>query len=85
MSYWEWDRCKGAGEREQYLKSKLAECGPSAELIILHVIEVNPVRRYPTLFFCDSQCHVCGNELYLHTTLNFSLKDCDCRTSPKFL
>jgi len=30
MPYWEWDRCKGAGEREQYLKRKLADCGPSA-------------------------------------------------------
>jgi hypothetical protein len=30
VPYWEWDRCKGAGEREQYLKSKLDECGPSA-------------------------------------------------------
>jgi hypothetical protein len=28
VPYWEWSRCKGAGEREQYLKSKLAECGP---------------------------------------------------------
>ena len=26
---WEWSRCKGAGEREQYLKGKLAERGPS--------------------------------------------------------
>jgi hypothetical protein len=30
VPYWEWDRCKEAGEREQYLNSKLAECGPSA-------------------------------------------------------
>jgi hypothetical protein len=30
VPYWEWSRCKGAGEREQYLKRKLAECGPSA-------------------------------------------------------
>jgi hypothetical protein len=30
VPYWEWSGCKGAGEREQYLKSKLAECGPSA-------------------------------------------------------
>ena len=28
VPYWEWSGCKGAGEREQYLKSKLAECGP---------------------------------------------------------
>jgi hypothetical protein len=28
--YWEWNRCKGAGERQQYLKSKLAERGPAA-------------------------------------------------------
>ena len=27
VPYWEWSGCKGAGEREQYLKSKLAECG----------------------------------------------------------
>ena len=30
VPYQEWLRCKGAGEREQYLKSKLAECRPSA-------------------------------------------------------
>ena len=30
VPYWEWSGCKGAGEREPYLKSKLAECGPSA-------------------------------------------------------
>jgi hypothetical protein len=30
VPYWEWSGCKGAGEREQYLKSKLAECGPAA-------------------------------------------------------
>jgi hypothetical protein len=29
VPYWEWSGCKGAGEREQYLKSKLAECGRS--------------------------------------------------------
>ena len=29
VPYWEWSGCKGAGEREQYLKSKLAECGPA--------------------------------------------------------
>ena len=29
VPYWEWDECRGAGEREQYLKSKLAECGPA--------------------------------------------------------
>ena len=23
VPYWEWDRCKGEGEREQYLRSKL--------------------------------------------------------------
>jgi hypothetical protein len=28
VPHWEWSGCKGAGEREQYLKSKLAECGP---------------------------------------------------------
>ena len=28
VPYWEWSGCKGEGEREQYLKSKLAECGP---------------------------------------------------------
>jgi hypothetical protein len=31
VPYWEWSGCKGAGEREQYLKSKLAECGPAAD------------------------------------------------------
>jgi hypothetical protein len=30
VPYWEWDGCKGAGEREEYLNSKLAECGDSA-------------------------------------------------------
>jgi hypothetical protein len=30
VPYWEWSGCKGTGEREQYLKSKLAECGSSA-------------------------------------------------------
>ena len=30
VAYWEWSRCKGMGEREQYLKRKLAECGLSA-------------------------------------------------------
>jgi hypothetical protein len=30
VPYWEWSGCKGAGEREQYVKSKLAECGPRA-------------------------------------------------------
>ena len=30
VPYWEWSGFSGAGEREQYLKSKLAECGPSA-------------------------------------------------------
>ena len=30
VPYWEWSGCQGAGEREQYLKSKLTECGPSA-------------------------------------------------------
>jgi hypothetical protein len=28
---WEWGRWKGAGEREQYLRSMLRACGPSAE------------------------------------------------------
>ena len=23
VPYWEWERCQGAGEREQYLRSKL--------------------------------------------------------------
>ena len=27
---WEWGGCKGAGEREQYLRAKLGACGPSA-------------------------------------------------------
>ena len=31
VPYWEWDECKGAGEREQYLRSKLRPCGPSEE------------------------------------------------------
>jgi len=26
--YWEWERCQGAGEREQYLRSKLDGCRP---------------------------------------------------------
>ena len=30
VPYWEWDECKGAGEREQYLRSKLGACGSSA-------------------------------------------------------
>jgi hypothetical protein len=30
MPYWEWIGCKDADEKEQYLKSKLAECGPRA-------------------------------------------------------
>jgi hypothetical protein len=30
VPYWEWDECRGAGEREQYLRSKLGACGPSA-------------------------------------------------------
>ena len=30
VPYWEWDACKGAGEREQYLRSKLGACSPSA-------------------------------------------------------
>ena len=30
VPYWEWGRCEGSGEREQYLKSKLDECAPSA-------------------------------------------------------
>jgi hypothetical protein len=30
VPYWEWDECKEAGEREQYLRSKLGACGPSA-------------------------------------------------------
>jgi len=29
VPYWEWSGCEGAGEREQYLKSKLAECEPA--------------------------------------------------------
>jgi hypothetical protein len=29
VPYWEWDACKGAGEREQYLWLKLGECGPA--------------------------------------------------------
>ena len=29
VPYWEWDACKGAGEREQYLWRKLRECGPA--------------------------------------------------------
>jgi hypothetical protein len=36
LPYWEWGRCKGAGEREQYLKRKLAACGPSAAQINTH-------------------------------------------------
>ena len=30
VPYWEWNECRGAGEREQYLRSKLGACGPSA-------------------------------------------------------
>ena len=30
VPYWEWAACKGAGEREQYLRSKLGACSPSA-------------------------------------------------------
>ena len=30
LPYWEWERCQGAGEREQYLRSKLGACGSSA-------------------------------------------------------
>jgi hypothetical protein len=30
LPYWEWDRCQGAGEKEQYLKCKLRACGPAA-------------------------------------------------------
>ena len=30
VPYWEWSGCKGAGETEQSLKSKLAECFPQA-------------------------------------------------------
>ena len=26
VPYWEWDECRGAGEREQYLRSKLGAC-----------------------------------------------------------
>ena len=29
VPYWEWDACKGAGKREQYLWLKLGECGPA--------------------------------------------------------
>jgi hypothetical protein len=28
LPYWEWERCQGAGEREQYLRSKLDGCRP---------------------------------------------------------
>jgi hypothetical protein len=31
VPYWEWAACRGAGERELYLKSKLGACSPSAE------------------------------------------------------
>jgi hypothetical protein len=30
VSYWEWNACRGAGEREQYLRSKLGACKASA-------------------------------------------------------
>ena len=30
VPYWEWDACRGAGEWEQYLRSKLGACSPSA-------------------------------------------------------
>ena len=30
VPYWEWDACRGAGEREQYLRSKLGACKASA-------------------------------------------------------
>ena len=30
VPYWEWAACRGAGEREQYLRSKLGACAPSA-------------------------------------------------------
>jgi len=30
VPYWEWDKCQGVGEREQYLKGKLAACAPAA-------------------------------------------------------
>jgi len=26
VPYWEWERCQGAGEREQYLRGKLEDC-----------------------------------------------------------
>ena len=26
VPYWEWEGCKRAGEREQYLRDKLADC-----------------------------------------------------------
>ncbi len=26
VPYWEWEGCKKAGEREQYLRDKLADC-----------------------------------------------------------
>ena len=28
VPYWEWERCQGAGEREQYLRGKLDGCRP---------------------------------------------------------
>ena len=30
VPYWEWAACRGPGEREQYLRSKLGACSPSA-------------------------------------------------------
>jgi len=32
VPYWEWKGCKGTGEREQYLRSKLAHCVRVGEL-----------------------------------------------------
>ena len=29
VPYWEWDECKGARERELYLRSKVVACGPT--------------------------------------------------------
>jgi len=43
VPYWEWDACKGPGEREQYLWLKLGECGPARGVSIVPAGGVNIV------------------------------------------
>ena len=52
VPYWEWERCQGAGEREQYLRSKLDGCRPFKFSKIENdwtVIDVLYYRPYPSL------------------------------------